>query len=96
MRNYEIAYIADPDLDETALTALEDKVKGWVEAAGGSVTKVDRWGKRRMAYPIRKRRDGVYTFVFASMPPQAGLSVEANMRLTEAILRFLVTNESQR
>jgi small subunit ribosomal protein S6 len=95
MRNYEIAYIADPDLDEASLTGLEEKVKGWVEAAGGAVLKVDRWGKRRMAYPIRKRRDGVYTFVYTNMPPQAGVSIEANMRLTEPILRFLLTSESQ-
>jgi small subunit ribosomal protein S6 len=94
MRNYEIAYIADPDLDEASLTALEEKVKGWVEAAGGAVVKVDRWGRRRMAYPIRKRRDGVYTFVFANLPPQAGISIEANLRLNEQVLRFLITTES--
>ena len=68
MRNYELAYIADPDLDENALTALEEKIKGWVEAAGGSVVKVDRWGKRRMAYTIKKRHDGHYFFVTATLP----------------------------
>ncbi len=96
MRNYEIAYIADPDLDEASLAALEEKVKGWIEAAGGAVVKVDRWGKRRLAYPIRKRRDGVYTFIYANMPPQAGIPVEGNLRLTEQIMRFLVTTVSER
>jgi ribosomal protein S6 len=47
-----------------------------------------------MAYPIRKRRDGVYTFVFANLPPQAGISIEANLRLNEQVLRFLITTES--
>ena len=59
MRNYEIAYIADPDLDEQSLTALEDKVKGWLETAGATISKVDHWGKRRMAYQINKHPDGV-------------------------------------
>ncbi|MCJ7676764.1 MAG: 30S ribosomal protein S6 [Anaerolineales bacterium] len=91
MRNYELVYIADPDLDENALTALEEKIKGWVEAAGGSIVKVDRWGKRRLAYTIKKRRDGHYVFVDVVLPPQAGTVVERNLRLTEQILRFMIT-----
>jgi small subunit ribosomal protein S6 len=91
MRNYELAYIADPDLDETSLTALDEKIKGWVEAAGGSVVKVDRWGKRRLAYTIKKRRDGHYVFVQVALPSQAGAVVERNLRLTEQILRFMIT-----
>jgi len=49
MRNYELAYIVDPDLEEQALTDLEEKVKGWIEAAGGKLSEIDRWGKRRLA-----------------------------------------------
>ncbi|MBM3122856.1 MAG: 30S ribosomal protein S6 [Chloroflexi bacterium] len=91
MRNYELAFIADPDLDENALTALEEKIKGWVEAAGGSMVKVDRWGKRRMAYTIKKRHDGHYFFVTATLPTQAGAELERNLRLTEQVLRFMIT-----
>jgi small subunit ribosomal protein S6 len=91
VRNYEIAYIADPDLDESSLTALEEKVKGWIEAAGGSVTKVDRWGKRRLAYTIKKRHDGHYVLVQAAMPNAAGAELERNLRLTEQVLRFMIT-----
>jgi len=91
MRNYELAYIADPDLDENSLTALEEKVKGWIESAGGSVVKVDRWGKRRLAYTIKKRPDGQYVFVQAAMPNEAGAVVERNLRLTEQVLRFMIT-----
>ncbi len=91
MRNYELAFIADPDLDENSLTALEEKVKGWIESAGGSVVKVDRWGKRRLAYTIKKRHDGHYVFVQAAMPNEAGAVVERNLRLTEQVLRFMIT-----
>ena len=91
MRNYEVAYIADPDLDEQALAALDERVAGWITAAGGSTIQVDRWGKRRMAYPIKKRLDGVYVFVQASLPPRATLDVERELRLQESVLRFMIT-----
>jgi small subunit ribosomal protein S6 len=91
MRNYEVAYIADPDLDEQALAALEEKVTSWIEAAGGKTVQVDRWGKRRMAYSIRKRMDGYYVFVKAELPPQATATLERDLRLQEPVLRFLLT-----
>jgi small subunit ribosomal protein S6 len=91
MRNYEVAYIADPDLDEASQAALDERVAGWVAAAGGQTLQVDRWGKRRMAYPIKKRLDGVYVFVKAQLPPRATLDVERELRLQESILRFLIT-----
>jgi small subunit ribosomal protein S6 len=91
MRNYEIAYIADADLDPEALVELEGKVKGWIEAAGGKPGKVDQWGKQRFAYPIQKKNEGFYTFIEAEMPPQAPTAIERDLRLTEAILRFMVT-----
>lgn len=91
MRNYELAYIADPDLDEQSLSTLEEKVRGWVEAAGGVIAKVDRWGKRRLAYPIKKRSDGVYTIISAQLPPKASVPLERDLRLSEQILRFMIT-----
>ena len=91
MRNYEIAYIADPELDEQALQALEEKVKGVVESSNGQVTKVDRWGRRRLAYPILKKTDGYYVFIEAEMPPQAGKAVERDLRFNEQVLRFMIT-----
>jgi small subunit ribosomal protein S6 len=95
MRNYEVAYIADPDLDEAAQTALDERVAGWITAAGGQTIQVDRWGKRRMAYPIKKRLDGVYVFVKAQLPPRATLDLERELRLQESILRFMITSQSE-
>lgn len=93
MRNYEVAFIADPDLDEEGLTALEERVKSWVEAGQGRTIKVDRWGKRRFAYPIGRRNEGYYVFIQAEMPPAAGLAIERDLRLTEQVLRFLITQQ---
>ncbi len=91
MRNYELAYIADPDLDEQALLSLEEKVKGWVLAAGGEVVKVDRWGKRRLTYAIKKRLEGFYTIVTATLPPRSSQAIERELRLSEQVLRYLIT-----
>jgi len=91
MRNYEVAFIADAELDPEALEELEGKVKSWIEAAGGKPGKVDQWGKRKLAYPIQKKNEGHYTFIEAEMPAQAPVVVERNMRLSEQILRFMVT-----
>jgi small subunit ribosomal protein S6 len=91
MRNYEVAYIADPDLDDQALAALDERVAGWIQTAGGQTVAVDRWGKRRMSYPIKGRNDGVYVFVTASLPAPAPAVIEREMRLQESILRYLIT-----
>jgi small subunit ribosomal protein S6 len=95
MRNYEVAYIADPEMDEQAQAALDERVAGWIEAAGGKTLSVDRWGKRRMAYAIKARSDGVYVFVQASLPSQAPAAIERDMRLQENILRFLITQRPE-
>ena len=91
MRNYELAYIAHPELDEEALKALEEKVVGWVEAAGGKSAKIDHWGKRKLAYPIQKQTDGFYLFLQLELPPQAGVVIERDLRLSEQILRYMIT-----
>jgi len=91
VRKYEVAFIADPDLDEEGLTALEERVKSWVEAGQGKTLQVDRWGKRRFAYPIGRRTEGYYFFLQTEMPPAAGLAIERDLRLSEQVLRFLIT-----
>jgi small subunit ribosomal protein S6 len=90
MRNYEVGLIVHPDTNPEALNELVAKVKGWIAEAGGSVSKVDLWGKRRMAYAIRKQRDGLYAFLYAEMPTTVTSILERNLRLTESILRFSI------
>jgi small subunit ribosomal protein S6 len=91
MRTYEVLFIVNPDLDETALTVLIDKVKAWITAAGGSIAKVDLWGKRRMTYAIRKQREGQYVLVLADFAPSFTAELERNMRFLEPVMRFLIT-----
>jgi small subunit ribosomal protein S6 len=90
MRSYEVAFIAHPELDEASLNGLLEKAKGWVTASGGQVTQVDHWGRRRLAYPIRKQTEGQYILLQTQMMPDATLEVERNLRLTEQVMRFQI------
>lgn len=92
MRKYELVCILQPDLDETAVNGALDRVKGWVSDAGGSVDKVDMWGKRRMAYTIRKQRDGQYVLLNISMPTKATADLERNLRFLETVMRHMLTS----
>lgn len=91
MRNYEVALIAHPELNEEALAGLIERVKGWITASGGVVGEIDQMGRRRLAYAIRRQSEGQYVFVPAQLPPDAAREVERNLRLTEPILRFMIT-----
>lgn len=91
MRNYEVAFIIHPDLEESAFNEVLDKVKGWIAEAGGKVTNVDLWGKKRLAYEIRKQTEGQYVFVQAEMDPTSLTELEQNLRLQEPIMRFMVS-----
>lgn len=91
MRHYEVAFIVHPEVDEDGVSALAEKVQGLITASGGSVEKIERLGKKRMAYLIRKQRDGHYVLIYATMNAGGPLELERNLRLTEQVLRFMVT-----
>jgi len=91
MRTYEVMVIAQPDLDEQAINALVEKVKGWITEKGGSVENVDNWGRRRMAYVIKKQREGQYILITAKMEPSFTSELERNLRFIETVVRFMIT-----
>ena len=91
MRNYELVCIVQPDLDETAFNGVLDRVKGWVTDSGGSVDKVDLWGRRRLAFPIRKQREGQYVLFNVSLNPAATAELERNIRFQETVIRHMLT-----
>jgi small subunit ribosomal protein S6 len=83
--------LIQPDLDETAFNAVVDRVKGWVTESGGSVDKVDVWGRRRLAYAIRKLRESNYVVFNLSLQPTTISALEQNLRYTETIMRHMLT-----
>ena len=90
MRNYEIVFIIHPDLDEASFNDTVTRVKSWITEADGSITKEEIWGKKRMAYAIRKQREGQYVLLNAQLPPAFVSELERNFRITEPIMRYLV------
>ena len=91
MRKYEVGLVISPDLEEEALAELVDDVKQRIADGDGEVLNVDNWGKRKLAYPIRRFTDGYYVFVTAEMEPSAIRSLEQNFNISEAFLRHLTT-----
>ena len=91
MRKYELVCLIQPDLDETAFNGVLDRVKTWVAESGGSVDKVDVWGKRRLAYAIRKQRESQYVLFNLSLETKSAAGLEQNLRYTEPVMRHMLT-----
>jgi small subunit ribosomal protein S6 len=91
MRNYEVIFIIHPDQDEAGVESLIEKVKGWITGAEGTVEKAELWGKRRLAYPINKQREGQYVYMVVAFPASFSTELDRNMRLTEPIMRYMIT-----
>ncbi len=91
MRKYELVCLVQPDLDEATFNALVERVKGWVGEGGGTVDKVDNWGKRRLAFMIRKQRDSNYLLFNLSLEPTTAAALEQNLRYTETVMRHMLT-----
>jgi len=88
---YELVFIAHPQLDgEEGVPALTEQVQAWIEAIDGEVTYLDMWGRRRLAYPIRKQKEGSYVMLRAIMPRRSLAVLERELKLSEDILRYLL------
>ena len=87
MREYELMVILDPSIDERTVAPQMEKYLEQVTANGGSVEKVDIWGKRRLAYDILKRSEGIYVVINMTTTPEIALEITRLMPLNESILR---------
>ena len=87
MREYELMVILDPSIDERTVAPQMEKYLEQVTANGGSVEKVDIWGKRRLAYDILKRSEGIYVVINMTTTPEIALAINRLMTLNESILR---------
>ena len=90
MQNYELMAILDPALDDRTVSPMLDKFLKVVTDAGGTVDKVDVWGRRRMTYPIQKHAEGVYVVVNVTSGPDAVTELDRQLNLNESVLRTKV------
>ena len=91
MRHYEIMIILDPNLEERTVQPSLDQFLRVVTGGGGNVDKLDIWGKRRLAYPIEKKAEGIYAVVDLTAEPGTVQELDRQLNLNEAILRTKVT-----
>jgi small subunit ribosomal protein S6 len=90
MRRYELMVILDPDLEERTVAPSLDQFLGVVRSGGGTVEKVDVWGRRRLAYEIAKKSEGIYAVVDLSAEPDVVKELDRQLNLNEAVLRTKV------
>jgi small subunit ribosomal protein S6 len=90
MNQYEMGVIISARLDEEAQSAELEKVSELVTRFGANIDKVDNWGRRKLAYPIQKQTDGVYSFITFSSEPGVPSEIEGRLRIFENVLRFLI------
>ena len=89
MNPYELLLIITPDHDESEAEALTNQVKGIIENSG-TLLKVDPWGKKRLAYPIRKRSEGYYVLYIFESAPSFVAELNQSLRVIETILRYMI------
>jgi len=89
LNQYEIAVLYHPDL-EVDLTKAEEKVTKIIADNGGKVTATDNWGKRKLAYTIKKQEHAVYVFYTVEMPGEGVKKLESTLNITDEVIRYLI------
>ncbi|MCA9333006.1 30S ribosomal protein S6 [Candidatus Saccharibacteria bacterium] len=89
MNQYEIAVLYHPSL-EVDLTKAEERVKKIISDAGGKIIATDNWGKRKLAYPIKKEEHAVYVFYTVDLPSDGVKKVETTLNITDEVIRYLI------
>ena len=90
MRHYEIMVILDASLEERTVAPSLDTYLNVIRTAGGSVEKLDVWGRRRLAYEIAKKTEGIYAVIDLQATPEAVAELDRQLRLNESVLRTKV------
>lgn len=93
MNKYELAVVLNPTLDEEAVKAEFAAINDMIVKFGGTVEKVDDWGKRRLAYEIKKVNEGFYSFITFTSESDTPNEIEKRMRINEKVLRYLVVRQ---
>ena len=91
MRRYELMLVLKPDAPDERAAAVIDRTTRYVVASGGQIVKVAPWGRRRLAYPIERYRDGSYHIIVFEAPAETIAEMERSLQITEDVLRYLVT-----
>ena len=90
MNKYEVMYVIDANLEDGARAELINYFSGIVEKNGGSIDRIDEWGKRRLAYAINYKTEGYYVLMYMQAPSELPRELERNFQINDNVLRYLV------
>jgi len=88
-RDYELGLIINPEVSEEEIRAILDRIEQIVANFGGQIVKVNQWGRRRLAYPIERHRDGFYVFIDMILTPETVIELERTLKVSETVLRHM-------
>lgn len=95
MRAYETMYIIKPELDEEQTNAVIEKFNTLIANNGGEITKVDKWGKRKLAYEIKKNRDGFYVLMHFNGVAETASELDRVFRITDEVIKHMTLREEE-
>jgi small subunit ribosomal protein S6 len=90
-RDYELGFIVSPEVSEEETRSVLDRLEQIVVQRGGQIVKVNQWGRRRLAYPIQRHRDGHYVFIDMILTPETVIELERTLKVSEIVLRYMLT-----
>ena len=93
MNKYELAVVVSAKIEDEERAAVVDKCKALIERFGGTITNVDDWGKKRLAYEIQKMREGFYYFIQFEAESSAPAEIESRIRIMDNVLRYLCVRQ---
>lgn len=95
MNKYELAVVVSAKIEDEERAAVVDKCKALIERFGGTITNVDDWGKKRLAYEIQKMKEGFYYFIQFEAESSAPAEIESRVRIVDNVLRYLVVKNEK-
>jgi small subunit ribosomal protein S6 len=88
-RDYELAFILNPEVSEEEIRPFLERIEQIVANYGGQIVKVSHWGRRRLAYPVERHRDGYYIIIDMILTPETVLEIERTLKVSEIVLRYM-------
>ena len=95
MNKYELAVVVSAKIEDEERAAVVNKCKAYVERFGGTITEVEEWGKKRLAYEVQKMKEAFYYFIKFDAESTAPAEIESRVRIMDNVIRFLVVRQDE-
>ena len=96
MSKYELALVVNAKIEDDAREAVVEKAKNYVTRYGGTITEVEEWGKKRLAYEVQKMREGFYYFIQFEAESNVPAEIESRIRIMDNVIRYLCVKQDEK